>query len=144
MELDMVIEQIGRVYGLGARDVRAIVNVAVHGSLSASQIASRLYVTRGAMTAMVRRLEAGGWVEVDADPVDRRRILVTPSARTSTLLREWAAGLVGVLDDEDPDIEHAEFCSVLATASNALASQRQTLSFMGPAELRALVERHSD
>lgn len=44
--------------------------------LTAGQIASHLGLTTGAVTGLVDRLEAGGWVRRERDPSDRRRVLV--------------------------------------------------------------------
>ena len=44
--------------------------------LTAGQIASHLGLTTGAVTGLLDRLEAGGWVRRERDPDDRRRVLV--------------------------------------------------------------------
>lgn len=44
--------------------------------LTAGEIAVHLGLTSGAVTGLVDRLEAGGWVRRERDPDDRRRVYV--------------------------------------------------------------------
>ena len=56
-----------------------------------AQMAGALQVTKGAMTGTLRRLEAGGWIEVSPDPDDGRgkAVRLTPAGRE---MRETAIG----------------------------------------------------
>ena len=44
--------------------------------LTAGEIAGHLGLSSGAVTGLIDRLEAGGWVERRRDPTDRRRVYV--------------------------------------------------------------------
>ena len=44
--------------------------------LTAGEIASHLGLTSGAVTGLIDRLEAGGWVRRERDAADRRRVFV--------------------------------------------------------------------
>jgi DNA-binding MarR family transcriptional regulator len=46
------------------------------GPLTAGEIAAHLGLSSGAVTGLVDRLEAGGWVQRVRDPHDRRRVFV--------------------------------------------------------------------
>ncbi len=47
--------------------------------LTAGELATHLGLTSGAVTGLVDRLEAGGWVRRERDPDDRRRVFVHPA-----------------------------------------------------------------
>ena len=44
--------------------------------LTAGELAVHLGLTSGAVTGLIDRLEAGGWVRRERDPTDRRRVYV--------------------------------------------------------------------
>src|SRR5687768_2886836 len=44
--------------------------------LTAGELARHLGLTSGAVTGLIDRLEAGGWVRRERDPSDRRRVYV--------------------------------------------------------------------
>jgi MarR family transcriptional regulator, organic hydroperoxide resistance regulator len=46
------------------------------GPLTAGEIGAHLGLTSGAVTGLIDRLEAGGWVRRERDPDDRRRVVV--------------------------------------------------------------------
>jgi DNA-binding MarR family transcriptional regulator len=46
------------------------------GPLTAGEIGGHLGLSSGAVTGLVDRLEAGGWVRRERDPRDRRRVIV--------------------------------------------------------------------
>jgi MarR family transcriptional regulator, organic hydroperoxide resistance regulator len=46
------------------------------GPLTAGEIGAHLGLTSGAITGLLDRLEAGGWVRRERDPGDRRRVIV--------------------------------------------------------------------
>lgn len=49
------------------------------GPLTAGEIGAHLGLTSGAVTGLIDRLEAGGWVHRERDPGDRRRVFVRMS-----------------------------------------------------------------
>lgn len=75
--------------------------------LSNADLAERLYVTRPSVSALLERLERGGFIRREVAPNDRRGICiwleprgreVVESLRQET--REYAAGLMDGMDDE--------------------------------------------
>ncbi|TDC24723.1 MarR family transcriptional regulator [Streptomyces sp. 8K308] len=61
--------------------------------LGAGELAKRLSRTTGAVTRMIDRLEAAGYVERAADPNDRRRALVRVTERGRTLSADYYDGM---------------------------------------------------
>ena len=58
------------------------------GPLTAGEIGTHLGLTSGAVTGLIDRLEAGGWVRRERDPADRRRVIVHTSTERGAEL--WA------------------------------------------------------
>jgi DNA-binding MarR family transcriptional regulator len=64
--------------GIGATDLECFALLVDLGPTSAGQLAEMLSLTTGAITGVVDRLEAAGFVVRDSDPNDRRRVIVRP------------------------------------------------------------------
>lgn len=63
--------------GIGITDLSCLNLLTMYGPQTAGQLAVHLGLTRGgAITGMIDRLEAGGYVRRERDPGDRRRVLV--------------------------------------------------------------------
>lgn len=62
--------------GLHATDQECIDLLDWTGPLTAGAIGTHLGLTSGAVTGLLDRLEAGGWVTRERDPADRRRVVV--------------------------------------------------------------------
>jgi DNA-binding MarR family transcriptional regulator len=140
LEIDMLAEQVASLYDISGRDVRAVSHVAFAGPLSATRLADRLQVSRGAMTGILRRLQDGGWVEVAPDPDDGRRLVVARSARTEQLLRRWLDTLTNEVGAVHAQVPHPTFPHDLAAVALVVQRHRGVLNSLGPAELRALGE----
>ena len=91
--------------GLGVTDLHALEHLS-RGELTPKQLGERLFVSPGAITALVDRLEKAGHLERVANPNDRRSSLLrtTPSGREAMVaqvlplaseLDRIAAGLSG-------------------------------------------------
>lgn len=65
-------------FGLGATDSRAWSILDETGPITAGELAERTGLTTGAVTGIIDRLEEAGWVRRDADPGDRRKVIVRP------------------------------------------------------------------
>lgn len=63
--------------GLNATDHKAADLLRQRGPLSAGALAELTGLTTGAVTGIIDRLEAAGWVRRERDPADRRRVIVT-------------------------------------------------------------------
>jgi DNA-binding MarR family transcriptional regulator len=63
-------------FGLHTTDLEALDLILMRGQASAGDLAAATGLTSGAVTALIDRLAAAGYVERAADPNDRRRTLV--------------------------------------------------------------------
>ena len=63
------------------------------GGLGPSELARRLQLSTGAVTALVDRLEASGHAARAAHPSDRRRVVVTRTAKASDALATRSGSL---------------------------------------------------
>lgn len=93
------------------------------GPLTAGELAEHLGLTSGAVTGLIDRLEAGGWVERERDPSDRRRVYVRLSGRTSELapLYEPLGEAVEAYRSSLTDDELATVVGFLELANRAVA-----------------------
>jgi DNA-binding MarR family transcriptional regulator len=62
--------------GISATDLDALEHLEADGPLTQRELGDRLSLTSGAITMLVDRLEAGGWVRRRPHPTDRRYLLV--------------------------------------------------------------------
>lgn len=75
-------EAVGQRLGLSAADHRALGLISRAGSITAGELAQRTGLSPGAVTGLVDRLEAAGYVRRSRDPADRRRVVIGPAATT--------------------------------------------------------------
>lgn len=80
---DMVDQAAADLMGVNRTDARCLDILDRLGTISAGRLAEESGLTTGAVTAMIDRLEAAGYVRRVPDEDDRRRVLVdlTPRAR---------------------------------------------------------------
>lgn len=64
------------VANLGTHERMAISQLRVYGSMPMSELASRISLSRAAVTSLIDRLEAEGWVQRQPDEHDRRRTVL--------------------------------------------------------------------
>ena len=79
--------------GISVPELLALENLDTDGGLGPSELARRLQLSTGAVTALVDRLEAGGHAARAAHPSDRRRVVVTRTTKASDDLAREAAPL---------------------------------------------------
>jgi DNA-binding MarR family transcriptional regulator len=72
-------------------ELLALENLDNEGGLGPSELARRLQLSTGAVTALVDRLEASGHATRAAHASDRRRVVVTRTSKASADLAEEAA-----------------------------------------------------
>src|SRR6184192_3660004 len=60
--------------GLNPTDLGSLCLLLLHGPTSAGRLAELNGLTTGAVTGVVDRLEAGGFVHPEVDPTDRRKV----------------------------------------------------------------------
>jgi DNA-binding MarR family transcriptional regulator len=75
LERDRLRVALSRASGLALADLDALEYLEA-GSLTQRRLGERLLLTSGAVTMLVDRLEAGGWVHRRRHPDDRRAVLV--------------------------------------------------------------------
>jgi DNA-binding MarR family transcriptional regulator len=80
-------EAVGEIYGLGPAD-RLTLSLLWHGPQTASAIARHTRLTPAAVTALIDRLEARGFLRRRPDPNDRRKVLVEAAEETVRITKE--------------------------------------------------------
>lgn len=92
--------------------------------LTAGELAGHLGLTSGAVTGLIDRLEAGGWVRRERDPSDRRRVFVHLShARGGELwpLYQPMSETIGAYREALPDEDLATVVGFLEFANEMMA-----------------------
>lgn len=80
-------ERVGQFLGVNETDRRCLDIIERLGRMSAGQLANHSGLTTGAVTAVIDRLEAAGYVTRVRDPLDRRKIWVEVTAHFSQLVQ---------------------------------------------------------
>jgi DNA-binding transcriptional ArsR family regulator len=95
--------------GINATDLNCLNIVALTGHLTAGELAAQTGLTTASITAVLDRLEEGGFVRRVRDPGDRRRVMVELSAGPGLskvgstfgpVVNAWRAAAAGYSDDE--------------------------------------------
>jgi DNA-binding MarR family transcriptional regulator len=76
VELGLYSQAAAEELGLNATDLDVLALLKEGGSSSAGQLASAMFLTTGAVTGVIDRLERAGYVRRGSDPQDRRRVVV--------------------------------------------------------------------
>ena len=92
-------EAIAERLGLSAADHKALGIVSRAGSMTAGELAQRTGLSPGAVTGLVDRLVAAGYVERIRDAGDRRRVLIVPAQAGHVDLSEVFAGLSSAMHE---------------------------------------------
>jgi MarR family transcriptional regulator, organic hydroperoxide resistance regulator len=94
--------------GLTVTQLRLLSWVAEEEGLSNADLADRLYVTRPSVSALLDRLERGGFIRREISPNDRRGISIWLEARGRNAVRAmrqegyaYTAGIMEALTDEE-------------------------------------------
>ncbi|MCI0397287.1 MAG: MarR family transcriptional regulator [Chloroflexi bacterium] len=74
----LVASSIAQKVGMGPNDLKCAELLVRNGPMTAGQLAKATGLTSGAITGIVDRLEKAGWARREADPHDRRRIIIHP------------------------------------------------------------------
>lgn len=72
----LLVHAISQHIGISAVEFECWSLIASHGPFTAGELARRCRITTGGMTGMIDRLERRGYVRRQADPNDRRRVIV--------------------------------------------------------------------
>lgn len=73
---------IARKVGMGPNDMRCAELLVRNGAMTAGELAEGTGLTTGAITGIVDRLESAGWAVREADPSDRRKVIVRPGPQS--------------------------------------------------------------
>ncbi len=84
--------------GVNATDGRCLDLLEHRGQMSAGELARASGLTTGAITAVIDRLERAGYALRIADPADRRRVLIEPTAKAREAAWELFAPLVEIVE----------------------------------------------
>ncbi|WP_338720806.1 MarR family transcriptional regulator [Devosia sp. XK-2] len=80
-------ELVGRIYALSASE-RLCLSFLMNGPQTASAIAREIQLTPAAVTTLLDRLERRSFVRRQADPADRRKVMVVADAAALALARD--------------------------------------------------------
>ncbi len=90
---------------MGANDLKCAELLVRKGPMTAGQLAEDSGLTTGAITGVVDRLERAGWARREADPADRRKVVIHPGPQDSGALTglydTYAAELTDLLRKYD-------------------------------------------
>jgi DNA-binding MarR family transcriptional regulator len=125
-------EQIGRRYGLNAAERHCVALLVAQGPQSASAIARHVRLTPAAVTALLDRLEARGFVQRRPDPTDRRRVLVEAGAPATVLAQAAYAPLAAAGTALLERFTQAELTTIHRFLAEALALQQRFNEADGP------------
>ncbi|MCC6387337.1 MAG: MarR family transcriptional regulator [Dehalococcoidia bacterium] len=94
--------------GLTVTQLRLLMLVSDAPGISNAELADRLYITRPSVSALLERLERGGFLRRDISPTDRRGICIKLEDRglrvcsqVSNEVRDYTAGLMKDLSEGD-------------------------------------------
>ena len=103
-------DAVARSVGLNSSDMQAVGLLMAQGPASPSELAGVIGLTRGgAITGVIDRLERAGYVQRQADPNDRRRVLVVADEDKvmadvgpvyGRVAQEWASYLRTLTQDQ--------------------------------------------
>ena len=100
--------------GMNVTDLRCLEHVLSAPGLSAGRLAELSGLTTGAVTGVLDRLERAGWVAREADPDDRRGVVIRPVAGRATELETARAGIDRALGDALDRRDPAQRDAILA------------------------------
>ena len=87
--------------GLNPTDIGSLCLLLLNGPAPAGRLAELTGLTTGAVTGVIDRLEAGGFVHRETDPGDRRRVIVVPNP--SRIERDLFPHFPGVMRAAAPE-----------------------------------------
>jgi DNA-binding MarR family transcriptional regulator len=92
---------------LGTHERMAVAQLRIYGPMPMSELASRISLSRAAVTSLVDRLEADGWVRREADEQDRRRTVLRLLPRAGdefdAVSEPWRRELLAIADSMSDD-----------------------------------------
>ncbi|MGO8877788.1 MAG: MarR family winged helix-turn-helix transcriptional regulator [Acidimicrobiales bacterium] len=117
--------------GISENDLDALEHLEADGPLTQRELGRRLSITSGAVTMLIDRLEAAGWVRRGPHPTDRRYVLI---ALTAQAAEDVPPGLVAFhtrvrsIAEGVPDEHRVAVCAFLAAAAAAASDASDDLA----------------
>lgn len=99
VQLSLLNHRISAHFDLRDTDFDCLDVIKRHGPLSPSALARRVGVHAATMTGVLDRLERGGWIARDRDPVDRRAVVLRARRERNPELFRLYAGMNTSMDD---------------------------------------------
>jgi DNA-binding MarR family transcriptional regulator len=99
--------------GLSLSELKCLTLVSTGADVTAGDIAEGTGLTTGAVTRLVDRLVARGWVRREPDPDDRRRVLVRPVPDRAGELAPLYAGMAHAWADALADYDDDQVALLL-------------------------------
>jgi DNA-binding MarR family transcriptional regulator len=116
--------------GINPTDLLCLELVIAEPGITAGRIAERADLTTGAVTGVVDRLEAAGFVRRSPDPADRRSVTIAPvehrAAELRSALQPLSRAIGGALDGLSA-ADRAAVLGFLDTASSAVRDETDRL-----------------
>jgi DNA-binding MarR family transcriptional regulator len=100
------------VASLGTHERMAISQLRVYGPMPMSELASRISLSRAAVTSLIDRLEQDGWVRRQSDEHDRRRTVLRLLPRAAEMFDEVSEEYRGELVEWARDMSDEEWRTV--------------------------------
>jgi DNA-binding MarR family transcriptional regulator len=116
-------------FGLGPTDLKCLDLARAETDLTAGRLAEVTGMSTSAITAVLDRLETGGFIERRRDPVDRRKVRIASTGRHEASLNE----VFGELDARmstmlaDYDDEQLQFLAAFLRRLNTAAREFTTV-----------------
>ena len=135
LENDRLDAMVARRAGAPPVEFKAMDHLQEAGALTPGQLADRLALSSGAVTALIDRLERLGWAERTAHPSDRRSVIVRTAGRAESevmeLYRSFSRGVTAAAErmsaaEREPALRFlAEAAAVARHAADELKSNGQ-------------------
>ena len=105
------------VASLGTHERMAISQLRVYGPMPMSELASRISLSRAAVTSLIDRLEQDGWVRRQSDEHDRRRTVLRLLPRAGEIFEEVSTDYRDELSEWVRSLSDEEFRTVASFLS---------------------------
>lgn len=136
LENDRLDAMVARRAGAPPVEFKAMDHLQEAGGLTPGQLADRLALTSGAVTALIDRLERLGWAERRAHPSDRRSVIVSTAGRAESEVMQLYGSFARAVTAAAGRMSASEREAALRFLEEAAAVARRTadeLKLNGPA-----------
>jgi DNA-binding MarR family transcriptional regulator len=136
LEDDRLDAVVARRFDAGLTEFKAMDHIQAAGRLTPGELADRLALSSGAVTALIDRLERLGWVRREPHPTDRRSVMVCKASEGISEGERIYAPLARTIGRAAMDMTEAErdaCVRFLEEAAAAVAERATELRGSGPA-----------